>query len=274
MHVRTRTWFSLVAFAALLLIAGSRFAFLAPLEDAALSTAAPIESTLRDATRPAADFVNNLTDINRLSGENQALQEENERLTAEIAALREVERDYQELQQLVEIRRPGAKDAFVAANVFANDTSNLTDMIAIDSGSADGLEEGMVVLTPQGSLVGSITRILDSSAWITLITDQTSAVSALVQESRVQGVVVGAPDGTLTMEFVEDTADVKAGDFVLTSGVGGNHPSGEIIGQVIEVQEAGSELFKSVRVQPLADLSRLEQVLILASFLPQNEVEP
>ncbi len=273
-HVRTRTWFSLVAVAALLLIAGSRFAFLAPLEDAALTVAAPIESGLRDATRPAADFVNNLTDVNRLSNENQALLEENERQAAEIVALRESERELQELQQLVDIRKPGADDIFISADVFAHDASNLSDKIALNSGSADGLREGMVVLTAQGSLVGSITRVLEGSAWVTLITDQSSAVSALIQESRVQGVVAGAPDGTLTMEFVDETADVKVGDFVLTSGIGGNHPQGEIIGQVIGVAEAGSGLFKAVRIQPLADLSRLERVLVLASYLPQDEIAP
>lgn len=274
MHVRTRTWFSFVAVAALLLIAGSRFAFLAPLENAALTLAAPVESALRDATRPAADFVNNLTDVNRLSSENQALLEENERQATEIVALREAEREYQELQQLVDIRRPGDDEVFIAADVFAHDASNLNDRIALNSGSADGLREGMIVLTAQGSLVGSITRVLDDSAWVTLITDQTSAVSAFIQESRVQGVVAGAPDGTLTMEFVDETADVKVGDFVLTSGVGGNHPQGEIIGQVVDVQEAGSGLFQSVRVQPLADLSRLERVLVLASFLPVDEIAP
>lgn len=274
MHVRTRAWFGFVVLAALLLIAGSRFAFLAPLEDAALSAAAPIEAALRDATRPAADFVNNLTDVNRLTDENQALIEENERQAAELARLREVEREFQELQQFVNIRQPEADDVFIAADVFAHDASNLNDRIAIDKGKADGLQEGMVVLTPQGSLVGSITRVLAGSAWVTLVTDQTSAVSALIQESRVQGVVAGAPDGSLTMEFVDETDDVKAGDFVLTSGIGGNHPRGEIIGQVIEVEEAGSGLFQSVEIQPLADLSRLEGVRVLASFVPQDEIQP
>ena len=274
MHVRTRTWFGFVVVASLLFIAGSQVAFFDPLENAVLTAAAPVESALRDATRPVADFVNNLTDINRLSDENQTLLEENERLREELARLREVERDFQQLSQLVDIRRPGAEDTFVAANVFAHDPSNLTDVIAIDRGSADGLQEGMVVLTQQGSLVGSITRVLEDAAWVTLITDQTSAVSALIQESRVQGVVAGAPDGTLTMEFVQETADVKAGDLVLTSGIGGRHPPGELIGQVVEVEEAAPELFQEVRVQLLADLSRLEEVLVLVSFVPQEMAAP
>ena len=90
----------------------------------------------------------------------------------------------------------------------------------------------------------------------------------------MQGVVVGAADGTLTMEFVEETADVKEGDLVTTSGVGGRHPPGELIGQVVEAERAAQQLFQQVRVQPLADLSRLESVLVLTSFLPLEAGAP
>ena len=274
MHVRTRTWFGFVVAASVLFLVGSRFAVFEPLESAVNAIAAPVESALGAATRPVADFVNNLTDINRLSDENRALQEENESLVAEISRLRDVDKELQQLQELVNVRgnRPGER--FLAANVFAREPNNQQDLVAIDRGSADGLQEKMMVLTRQGSLVGSISRVLEHTAWVTLITDQTSAVGALIQESRVQGVVVGAADGTLTMEFVEETADVKEGDLVTTSGVGGRHPPGELIGQVVEAERAAQQLFQQVRVQPLADLSRLESVLVLTSFLPLEAGAP
>jgi rod shape-determining protein MreC len=274
MHVRTRTWFSFVVVASLLFMAGSRFAVFGPLENAVLTVAAPVESALQDVTRPVADFVNNLTDVNRLSSENQSLREENERLTAEVARLQEVERELQQVRQLLVVREARPDDSFIAANVFAREPNNQMDAVAIDRGRADGVREGMVVLTRQGSLVGSISRALDNVSWVTLLTDPTSAASALIGESRVQGVVVGAADGTLTMEFVEETADVKEGDLVLTSGIGGHHPPGELIGQVVEVERAAQELFQAVRVQPLADLSHLESVLVLSTFLPQEAGEP
>lgn len=274
MHVRTRTWFIFVVAASLLLLAGSRFSVFEPLESAVNAVAAPVESALGAVTRPVADFVNNLTDINRLSDENRELQEENESLVAEISRLREVDRELQQLQELVNVRENRPGERFLAANVFAREPNNQQDLVAIDRGSADGLQEEMMVLTRQGSLVGSISRVLEHTAWVTLITDQTSAVGALIQESRVQGVVVGATDGTLTMEFVEETADVKEGDLVTTSGVGGRHPPGELIGQVVEAERAAQQLFQQVRVQPLADLSRLESVLVLTSFLPLEAGAP
>ena len=274
MYVRTRTWFGFIVAASLLFILGSRFAVFDPLENAMLAVVEPVESSLQSATRPVADFVNNLTDINRLSDENQALREENERLSSEVARLRESEQEAQELRQLLEVRGHREGETFVAAEVFVREPNNLQARVAIDRGSSDGLKEGMIVLTAQGSLIGSITKVLDHAAWVTLITDQTSAVSAMTQAARTQGVVAGSPDGTLTMEFVEKTADVKEGDLIVTSGIGGSYPQGELIGSVVDVEQPAQELFQSVQVQALADFTRLERVVVLTSFLPQEAAQP
>jgi rod shape-determining protein MreC len=274
MRVRTRTWFSFVVAASLLFMAASRFGIFDPLEDSVLTVTGPAESALRDATDPLADFVTNLTDINRLSNDNRSLREANERLRVENARLAEAERDLHQLEQLSSVRRGSENDVLVPASVFLREPGNLRDMVAIDKGKSDGVAEGMVVLTSQGSLIGSVTDVLEHVAWVTLVTDQTSAVSAMVQSSRVQGVVAGGPDGTLTMEFVEETADVREGDMIVTSGIGGRHPQGELIGQVVEVESSPQELFKSVHVEPLADLSRLEDVLVLQSFLPLEAGAP
>jgi len=270
MRVRTRTWFSFVVAVSVLFIIASQFSIFDPLDSAVLVVAQPIESGLRDATQPLADLVNNVTDAGRLSDENQTLRQEIERLTASNAQLQASETELNELRQLLNIRTAKPNDSFVEANVFAQDASNSKDLIAIDAGSSDGLKEGMVVLTRQGSLIGTITNVLNNSAWVTLITDPSSAVSALAQESRTQGVIAGSVNGDLTMEFVSETADVKEGDLVLTSGIGGGYPPDELIGQVVGVDKAAQELFQSVHIKPLADLSRLEGVLVQTSFVPKE----
>lgn len=272
MQARTRTWFGFVVLASVLFLAASRVALLDPLENAALSVAAPVESGLRSATRPVADFINNITDINRLSNENTSLREENERLIAENALLTEAEQELRDLQGFLDLRGIREGDIFVQADVFGTGPSNTLQVIAINRGSNDGIAENMLVLSSQGSVIGTVSRVLADAAWVTLVTDQTSAISAFIQESRAQGVVAGSADGTLNMEFVEETADVKEGDLVLTSGLGGDHPSGELIGKVVEVERAAQQLFQEVRVQPLADFTRLETVLVLSSFLPQDPV--
>jgi rod shape-determining protein MreC len=270
MRVRTRTWFSLVVALGVLFVIASQFNVFDPLESATLAVSAPAESALRDATQPLADLVNNVTDTRDLSDENQALRQEIERLESDNAQLQASEAELSQLRQLLNIRASRSEDAFLEANVFGSDPSNLKDTIAIDAGSDDGLKAGMVVLTRQGSLIGTLSKVLEGSSWVTLITDPSSAVSALIQQSRTQGVVAGSVTGDLTMEFVAETADVTEGDLVLTSGIGGRYPPNELIGQVVGVNKAAQELFQSVQVRPLADLSRLEGVLVLTNFEPKE----
>lgn len=274
MRARTRTWFSFVVIASMLFIVASRFGIFDPLQNATLNVSAPIESGLRNATTPLADFVNNLTDTHHLSKENQSLRQENEKLQAEVATLRQTQTELSDLQQFLNVRGQHPGDAFVEGHVFAQDGSNEQREVTIDRGTSAGVQEGMIVLTRQGSLIGSVTRALSDISWVTLISDQSSAVSAAVQNSGAQGVVAGTLNGTMTMEFVAATADVKEGDLVVTSGVGGHHPAGELIGQVTKVQATAQELFKSVEVHPLADLSHIENVIIMTSFVPPDTGSP
>ena len=132
----------------------------------------------------------------------------------------------------------------------------------------------MIVVSEGRSLVGTVTKTFGDYAWITLITDPKSAVSAIVQESRSDGVVSGNYDGSLVMDFVGQGAAVKVGDFVTTSGVGGRYPSGIVIGRIADVQKTDQDLFQKVHVDHLASLSKLERVLVLTSFEPRTLEKP
>jgi hypothetical protein len=88
-------------------------------------------------------------------------------------------------------------------------------------------------------------------------------VDALFQRSRVSGVVVGMGDDECQLKFVSNTADVKVGDLVLSSGLGGIFPKGLIIGKVSEVLKKKQGLFQEITLIPGSDLSRLEEVLVL-----------
>ena len=274
MTARTLAWTSFIAIAAFVLMAAGRLTLLDPVENVTLNVTSPIQSALSGVTRPVADWVNNMTDAGSLSEENRALREENERLTNELARAREQSIQQQTAQDLDAVRQQFPADTFLDAKVVARDSSNARNVIAIDAGSGDGLREGMIVVSEGRSLVGTVTRVLDDYAWVTLITDPKSAVSAIVQESRADGVVSGNYDGSLVMEFVSQGAAVKEGDFVVTSGVGGRYPTGVVIGRVAEVETTEQDLFQEVHVDHLASLSKLEDVLIITSFVPISLEKP
>jgi rod shape-determining protein MreC len=274
MTARTLAWTSFIAIAAFALMAASRITVLDPVENLTLNVTAPMQEALSDTTRPVADWVNNLTDASGLSSENKQLRVDNERLTNELARAREELAAAANAQDLDAIRRQFPQDTFLASRVVARDATNLRSQIAVDRGASDGVKEGMIVVSEGRSLVGRVSRVLDDYAWVTLITDPKSAVSAIVQESRAEGVVAGNYDGSLIMEFVGQGATVKQGDFVVTSGMGGGYPPGIVIGRVASVQKTGQDLFQSVHVDHLASLGSIETALVLTSFEPAKLERP
>jgi rod shape-determining protein MreC len=274
MTARTLAWTGFIAIAAFVLMAAGRLTVLDPVENVTLNVTSPIQSAMRSVTRPVADRVNDFTDAGAISDENARLREENERLTTELARARSDQQQQQQLADLESVRREFPNDAFLAASIVARDASNSRQVVAIDAGSSDGVKDGMIVVSEGRSLVGTVTDVFDDYAWVTLITDPRSAVSAIVQESRAEGVVAGNYDGSLIMEFVGQGAAVKEGDFVTTSGIGGGYPPGIVIGRVASVEKNEQDLFQQVDVDHLASLSGLEQALVLTSFEPQTLERP
>ncbi len=274
MTARTLAWTGFLAVAAFVLLVAGRLTALDPVENLTLTLTSPVQRILHDATTPIANWVNDVTDASGLSAENKRLRADNERLMTELARAREDAVQLRKLQDATGIKQQFPNDTFVAASVVARDSSNARRMVAISRGRSDGVKDGMIVVTEGHSLVGTVTKTFDSYAWVTLITDPTSAVSAMVQSSRAEGVVAGNYGGSLNMEFVGQGAAVQDGDFVITSGIGGGYPPGIVIGRVSAVATAGQDLFQKVKVDHLASLDKLEQVLVLTSFLPKTFAQP
>lgn len=253
----------------------SRFALLDPVENLALTLASPVQQRLTDAVRPLADLVTDYSDRQRLADENARLRADLERLSVEIARLREQETRVKTLEELLGVRSAFPDETFIAASVTGRSPDALKRVIILNRGASDGVREGMVVLSEGKSLVGHVSGVTANHAWVTLVTDPSSAVSAVVQESRAAGVVVGTGDGdVMDMQYVRQGQAVHEGDTVMTSGEGGKTPPGLVIGRVTRVQANDQDLFQQVTVQPIATLSRLDTVLIMTSFRPQSPETP
>jgi rod shape-determining protein MreC len=256
--------------AGFILIALSGIGLTRPFENASFTLLSPIETLLRSVAQPIANVVTNYGDVKDLTAENENLRAENERLNSEIARLHEDATQREELERLLGVKNALKDQTFSTAQVFARDPSNLRQVVAISRGKNDGIKVGMPVVTEGNTLVGTITKVEDDYSWVTLVTDVDSGVSGIIQESRAQGVVSGGYKRRLSMEFVSQSASVKEGDTVLTSGLGGTYPQGLVIGRVTGVGGERQDIFRAVTVEPLASLSKLENVLIMTSFIPKK----
>ncbi len=244
-----------------------------PVQNLSLTITAPLENGLRDLAEPVSNFFQGLFNRGDLVRENERLRQELERLQAQAAATEDTERRLQDLKEALGFKESRPDDEFVIADVIAQDPSGFKRALAIDRGSADGLDEGMVVLSKSGSLIGTISLVYDEFAWLRLLSDPSSAVNIAVlsgdeEGSEPRGVATGDLRTGLSLDLLPTGAQIAEGDLVTTSGLGGNYPPDLLLGSINSVEEKPQALTKRATLEPAADLSSLDTVLIIINFRP------
>jgi rod shape-determining protein MreC len=192
--------------------------------------------------------------------ENHELKQQIEHLRLEQVRLNEDAEQARRLQALL-----GFKEQFISqtvpAQVIGSSGSEQSRSIYIDKGSHDGIKQDMAVITADG-VIGKVLRVFVTTSQVLLIDDQTSGVGAILEKSRLQGVLRGTPAGEIVLEKVAADETIQPGEKVLTSGGDQVFPKGLPVGTVTKVS-TGADLFLNVRVKPAANLSKLEEVLVI-----------
>ena len=166
----------------------------------------------------------------------------------------------QGLEQLLELKTRVSL-ATAAATIIASGATPDFRTLTIDTGLIHGLTTNMAVIAPAG-VVGRVVVPSPRASKVQLLIDRNAAAGALIERSRAQGVVVGAGEDTLRMDYVSEVSDVVVGDTVVTSGIDGIFPKGFVIGKVSHVQRSGGA-YRAIAVRPAVDFASLEDVLVI-----------
>lgn len=232
---------------------------------------APVSAGGEFLTRPARGLFAWATDLGVSRSQLEQLRSQNERLRTRVAELEEARLENERLRRLVKLAKAGGVTSR-AARVIGRPTNSWEGIITIDLGTADGITAGMPVIGPRG-LLGQTVEAAPSSSRVRLITDQRSGVAAMIQRNRSVGIVKGTLEGRLVLDFVSKETTVKAGDVVITSGLGGVYPKGIVIGEVSAVDRDSNALYQRIRVEPAGDIVGLEEVLVLVEEPEQPTLE-
>ena len=206
-----------------------------------------------------------------VNDENAALRQQLQDLQIKLQEERALAQRTEDLRQLLELRQRAELET-TAAEIIAAGASPEFRTVTIDKGTGDRVDADMAVLSPSG-VVGRVILPSARASKVQLLIDRNAAAGAIIERSRAQGVVVGAGGETLRMDYVPGTADVKAGDLVVTSGIDGIYPKGFVIGTV-ETVERGPGTYHDIRVSPAVDFSRLEEVLVVLTPPPGHDTAP
>ena len=227
----------------------------------------PVQRVLAQAGISSNQFVQAITEIQRLRTEDAQLRADVDRLTLENVQLREAAFAAQQAARLGAIAKTLSFET-VPAPVIARDPSNILATIVLGAGADQGVKVGHIVVSDQG-LVGRVSEVGANFSKVLLITDASSTLSALVEGSRATGIVRGQYGDSLIMDWVLQTEPVKPGDVVVTAGLGlgdelrSLYPKGLVIGKVLQIQNAETAAYQRAIIAPAVDLRRLENVLVV-----------
>jgi rod shape-determining protein MreC len=226
----------------------------------AVDAVTPLERVLVWAQNRSGNLWHNYFFLRGVRAENRQLKEQIEQMRLEQVRLSEDAAQARRLQSLLAFKEQTIAKT-VPAQVIGSSGSDLSQSIYIDKGSNDGIAQDMAVITV-GGIVGKVLRVYPTTSLVLMINDQSSGVGALLEKSRLQGVLRGSPNGELILDRVMSDEQVSPGDVLLSSGGDQIFPKGLPVGTVTKVSP-GKELFLSIKVKPAADLSRLEEVLVV-----------
>ena len=198
------------------------------------------------------------------------LKEQNEQLQARNVELEEAEQTATRLQSLLNV-----KDSYnlqsTAARIISGSTSSWSSTVTLDKGTSDGITVGMPVMGGSG-VIGQIVECGANSSTVRLISDEDSSISAMVQSSRAQGMLVGSATGQVSLSLIRTGQTVNVGDVVVTSGLGGVFPKGLPLGKVTSVENTPGSLYLDIVVETFAHTENQEEVLIITSLTEEQQV--
>ena len=225
----------------------------------AVSTFAPVERGLRSATDGVAGAWTAIRDLGHTAQNEREL---NARLAADETEIRELSARASEndrLRSLLDFKTHAGYST-VAAEVIGSSPGENSNAILIDKGTDAGLTADSPVVTPDG-VAGKVVAVYRHSAQVLLITDPAAGAGALLEQSRIQGVLKGEGRGLCRLDYVMNDNSVSAGDKVVTSGLDRVFPKGLPIGIVVEAKDGN--IYKHVIVKPAVALNQLEAVLVV-----------
>jgi rod shape-determining protein MreC len=247
-----------------------------PVRNFFYSISSSMQKSLWLAGNGLSDFFGSIFQARSLKSENEELKSKNWELSAELAKIIILKEENENLHKALDL---GLAKEFklILAQTVSKEVDK--DVIIINKGAKDGMSPGMPVLSAQKVLVGKITEVEDRFSKVVLITDKSSSFDARVMPSvssetvdspevlvKIEGVVRGGGGFKAGLDLVPRNLEIKSGDLIMTSSLGGIFPEGILIGAISEVDKNDIEAFQKAKIDLAFDSAELDDIFIIINF--------
>lgn len=220
------------------------------------------------------DNVRFIIDFSKIKKENEDLRAENTKLQDKALKYDSLQNENERLRKMLNFKNQREEYKYIGCDIIGKSGNNWLDGFVINRGTEDGIKKRMVVITGEG-LVGQVTSVGNNWSIVQSLVNENIAVAGLVNSTRENdGVVKGYRDINdkllAKLYYLPLDSQIKKGDVILTSGLGGLYPKGIKIGTVIDIEEDKGKLIKNAVIEPSVDFNKLEEMFIV---VPKNDRE-
>lgn len=203
-----------------------------------------------------------ITSRSELLGQNERLRRESLRIQSKLEKFAELEAENRRLRKLLDSSTKVSERVLIA-ELLSVDMDPFSRKIVLNKGTRDGVYSGQSLIDSNG-IMGQVVHAGPFSSNALLITDPSHALPVQAHRTGLRAVAVGTgPLNLLELLHIPNNADIRIGDLLVTSGLGGRFPPGYPVGRVVSVERDRGRPFASVRVEPTARLERNREVLLV-----------
>lgn len=232
------------------------------LRDALMVTATPVQYAADLPSTVTGYLAETLASRAALIRENRALRKQQLELQARMQRFEALARENERLRDLLHSSRD-LQQRVLVAEFLSVAMDPFVHQATLDKGERDGTYVGQPLLDAQG-VMGQITQVAPHRSQAMLITDSNHALPVEVNRNGLRAIAQGTGElDRLELVHVPQNADIREGDLLLTSGLGGTFPSGYPVGTVAEVRREQDASYARIHVTPLAKLDRTSQALLV-----------
>lgn len=259
-----------VALSLVLMVLDHRFAHLQQVRSALAFVTYPLQ-VLADLPVTASLWLQEVTSSrSELLTQNEELRAQNLKLSAELQKFESLQAENIRLRNLLDASYK-VGDRVLIAELSAVDLDPYKQQVVINKGAASGVYEGQAVLDAD-AVMGQIIQVTPFSSTVLLITDPSHSIPVQVLRSGLRTIAVGSGRvNALDLPYLPTNSDIREGDLLVTSGLGGKFPSGYPVARVTRVDRAPDNAFALISAEPAAHLDRSREVLVVWSVTPPSK---
>ncbi len=236
----------------------------ASIKNAFYAMSVPIGKVFWQAGKGVSETLGAFFEIKNLKRENQELSKQNLILLQELATLKNLRQENEALREVLNLELH-KKFELSSAETIAKELDN--DFILISKGKEEGVLENMPLITKEGVLVGKVKESFANFSKVMLITAKKSVFDVEIgSEKDIFGVAQGRGNSRIEFDLVLKENQIKKGDIVQTTSLGGNFPKGLLVGEIEEIQKGAPEPYQRGTIKPYFIENKLNILFVVKNF--------